>query len=168
MIRVFNHYLHAWTVRRILFDVLFALVALAAVVMLQVRHLELVMPIAGTQVVSLAAGMFVINTASGLYQTPNGRSLIESCLRAGFALVLALLMTYQLSNLLPLDFINREALRTSAMLVMSVVIVRRVFVGHWDVRSKGGSRVLIFGAGPAAQEVGSTLKGVDPQAKIVG
>ena len=168
MIRVFNHYLQVWTVRRIVFDVLFASVALAAVVMLQVQHLDLMMPIAGTQVVSLAAGMFVINTASGLYQTPHGRTLVESCLRAAFALVLAIALTYQVSSLLPLGFVNRDALRTSAMLVVSVVIVRRVFVGHWNVRSRATTRVLIFGAGPAAQEVGRTLRGADPQAKVVG
>ncbi len=168
MIRVFNHYLHAWTLKRIAFDFAFALLLLAGVVMVQTANMNLVFPMAGPQVVSLAAGMFVINTASGLYQLSGSRSLAESCLRAVLALVLALFFTYQIFRLIPIDLADRDALRTSAMLVVAVVIVRRVFVGHWMGRAKAGARVLIFGAGPAAQSVGATLKTVDPHARIVG
>ncbi len=168
MVRVFNHYLHAWTLKRILFDFAFALLMLAGVVVVQTENLNLLLPTAGTQVVSLAAGMFVINTASGLYQLSAKRSLVESCLRAMFALVLALLLTYQIFYLIPISIADHGTIRMSAMLVVAVVILRRVFIGHWMGRSKAGARVLIFGAGPAAQSVGATLKSVDPHAKIVG
>ena len=168
MIRVFNHYLHAWTLKRILFDFGFALLMLAGVVMVQTENLTLLVPMAGTQMVSLAAGMFVINSASGLYQVSGQRSLVESCLRAAFALALALLLAHQVFGLLPSMFGARETIRASAMLVIAVVIVRRVFVGHWMARTNAGARVLIFGAGPAAQLVGATLKSVDPHAKLVG
>ena len=168
MIKVFNHYMHAWTLKRILFDFGTALLLLASVFLVQTENVSLLFPMAGTQVVSLAAGMFVINTASGLYQVSGQRSLVESCLRAGFALALALLLTYQIFGLIPSIAAERETIRTSAMLVIAVVIVRRVFVGHWMGRSKAGARVLIFGAGPAAQSVGTTLKSVDPHAHLVG
>ena len=168
MIKVFNHYLHAWTLKRIAFDFGFALLLLAGVVLVQSGNVQVVLPMAGTQVVSLAAGMFVINSASGLYQLSGHRSLVESCLRATLALGLSLLFTYQIFRFLPISLADHGAIRTSAMLVVAVVIVRRVFVGHWMSRSKAGARVLIFGAGPAAQSVGATLKGVDPHARIVG
>lgn len=168
MIRVFNHYLHAWTLRRILFDVGLALLALAAVMMVQGGALNVAMPMAGTQVVGMAAGMFVINLLAGLYQRSGSRSLSESCLRAALALVLALGLTYQIFSLLPLEFANTAAVRVSAMLVISMVIVRRVFVGHWTGQSRSSNRVLIFGTGQAAQMVGATLKGADPLTKIVG
>ncbi|WP_088283422.1 sugar transferase [Ideonella sp. A 288] len=168
MIRVFNHYFHAWTLRRIMFDFGFALLLLVGVVAVQAGSLNLMLPMAGPQVVSLAAGLFVINTASGLYQLSSNRSLVESCVRAAFALLLALVFAHQMFRVIPIEFADREAIRLSAMLVVSVVIVRRVFVGQWLGRSKMGSRVLIFGAGPAAQSVGATLKGVDPHAKVVG
>lgn len=93
MIRVFNHYLHAWTLRRILFDVGLALLALAAVMMVQGGTMNAAMPMAGTQVVAMAAGMFLINMLAGLYQRTANRSLGESCLRAAMALVLALGLT---------------------------------------------------------------------------
>ncbi len=168
MVKVFNHYLHAWTLKRIVFDFAFALLLLAGVVYVQVESLHLALPMAGTQVVSLAAGLFVINTASGLYQVAENRSLIESCLRAAFALLLSLLLTYHLFRLIPVAIPDRDTIRTSAMLVVALVIARRVFVGHWMGRTRAGSRVLIFGAGPAAQSVGATLRGVDPHARIVG
>jgi sugar transferase (PEP-CTERM system associated) len=168
MIRVFNHYLHAWTLRRILFDVGLALLALAAVMMVQGAGTHAAAPMAGLQVLGLAAGMFVINSASGLYQRASQRSLTESCLRAALALVLALALTHQVFKLLPLDFDNSAAVRVSAMLVISMVIVRRVFVGHWTGQSRASNRVLIFGTGPAAQMVGNTLRSADPLAKIVG
>ena len=76
MIKVFNHYLHAWTLKRIAFDFAFALLLLAGVVLVQAGNVQVVLPMAGTQVVSLAAGMFVINSASGLYQLSGNRSLI--------------------------------------------------------------------------------------------
>ena len=168
MIRVFNHYLHAWTMKRIAFDFAFAIALLAGVIVVQAGNLHLAVPMVGTQVVSLAAGMFVINSASGLYQLAGSRSLVESCLRAALALALALLFTHQMFRLIPINLADRETLRTSAMLVVAVVIVRRVFVGHWMGRSRLGARVLIFGTGPAAESVGVTLRSVDPRAKIVG
>ena len=168
MVRVFNHYLHAWTLKRIAFDFALALLLLVGVVVVQSENLNLLFPTVGPQVVSLAAGMFVINTASGLYQIAGQRSLIESCLRATLALALGLLLTYQIFHLIPLDFAHNDTVRTSAMLVVAVVVVRRVFVAHWMGRTRAGSRVLIFGSGAAAQSVGSTLKSVDPHAKVVG
>jgi len=168
MIRVFNHYLHAWTLRRILFDIGLALLALAAVMVVQGGGQTMTTPMAGTQVVGLAAGMFVVNMLAGLYQRSPKRTLSESCLRALLALGLALALTYQLFVLLPLDFANSAAARVSAMLVISMVIVRRVFVGHWTGQSRASTRVLIFGTGPAAQMVGATLKVNDPVSKIVG
>ncbi len=168
MIRVFNHYLHVWTLRRSLFDFGFALLALMVVLAVQGGSLQSLLPAAGPQVFSLAAGMFLINTASGLYQRCDRRSLLESCLRAMLALTLAVLMTDQIFRMLPIQLETRDAVRVSAMLVIAVVIVRRVCVGHWARTSRVGSRVLIFGAGPAAQMVGATLKGADPLAMVVG
>lgn len=168
MIRVFNHYFHVWTLRRVVFDIGLALAALIAVMMVQAGTPHHLVAQAGAQVLVLAAGLFVINTFSGLYQISTQRSLGESCVRAGLALVLALALTYQVFRMLPLDFANSAAARVSAMLVISMVILRRVFVAHWTGQARTSNRVLIFGAGPAAQMVGATLRAADPLARIVG
>jgi sugar transferase (PEP-CTERM system associated) len=168
MVRLFNHYFHAWTLRRVVFDFLLSLLALAGVVLAQADSLTLAIPMAGAQVVSLAAGLFLINSASGLYQRAQDWSVVESTLRAALALVLALLLTYQIFQVLPVGFGNLDAIRTSAMLVIAALILRRVVMGYWATKSRAGSRVLIFGSGPPAQMVGATLRAADPLATIVG
>ncbi|MBL8352928.1 MAG: TIGR03013 family PEP-CTERM/XrtA system glycosyltransferase [Burkholderiaceae bacterium] len=168
MIRLFNHYFHAWTLRRIFFDFLLSLAALTGVIMAQGESLLLAMPLAGAQVFSVAAGLFVINSASGLYRRAHDWSLIESSLRAALALAASLMLTYQIFRLLPVGFGNLDAIRTSAMLVIAALILRRVVLGYWATKSRVGARVLIFGAGQAAQMVGNTLRAADPLATIVG
>jgi sugar transferase (PEP-CTERM system associated) len=168
MVRLFNHYFHAWTLRRVAFDFLLSLLALAGVVLAQAESVTLAIPMAGAQVVSLAAGLFLINSASGLYQRAQEWSVVESTLRAALALVLALLLTYQIFQVLPVGFGNLDAIRTSAMLVIAALILRRVVMGYWATKSRAGSRVLIFGSGAPAQMVGATLRAADPLATIVG
>jgi sugar transferase (PEP-CTERM system associated) len=168
MVRLFNHYFHAWTLRRVFFDFLLSLLALAGVVLAQAESVQLAIPMAGAQVFSLAAGLFVINSASGLYQRAQDWSVVESTLRAALALVLALLLTYQIFQVLPVGFGNLDAIRASAMLVIAALILRRVVMGYWATKARAGARVLIFGSGPAAQMVGSTLRAADPLATIVG
>jgi len=168
MIRLFNHYLHAWTVRRIFFDFVLSLLALAGVVLAQAESLKSAMPMAGAQVFSLAAGLFVINSASGLYQRAQDWSMVESFSRVAFALALALALTYQIFSVLPVGFGNLEAIRASAMLVIAALILRRVVMGYWATKARAGARVLIFGSGAAAQMVGNTLRAADPLANIVG
>jgi sugar transferase (PEP-CTERM system associated) len=168
MIRLFNHYFHAWTVRRIFFDFLLSLLALAGVVLVQADSLRLAVPMAGAQVFSIAAGLFVINSASGLYQRVQDWSVVESLLRALLALALAVGLTYAVFSLLPVGFGNVEVIRASALLVIAALILRRLVMGYWATKSRAGARVLVFGTGPAAQMVGATLRAADPLATVVG
>jgi len=168
MIRLFNHYFHAWTVRRIFFDFLLSLLALAGVIMVQAESLKVALPLAGVQVLSLAAGLFIINSVSGLYQRAQDWTLAESLFRAGFALAVAVFFTFQIFHFLPVGFGNGDAIRISASLVIAALILRRVVMGYWATQSRAGARVLIFGAGPAGQMVGATLRAADPLATIVG
>ena len=168
MIRLFNHYFHARTVRRVFFDFVLSLLALAGVILVQAESLRLAVPMAGVQVFTLAAGLFVINSVSGLYQRSQDWSFGESSLRAALAMALGFLLAYNIFSLLPVGFGNVDAIRTSAMLVIAALILRRVVMGYWATKSRVGSRVLVFGAGPAAQMVGSTLRAADPLATIVG
>lgn len=168
VIRLFNHYFHTWTVRRVFFDFVLSLLALAGVVLVQADNLALALPMASTQVVTLAAGLFLINGASGLYQRVQDWSAAESAARTLLALVLGGALTYQIFKLLPVGFGNSEAIRVSAMLVMTALILRRVVMGYWATQQRVGSRVLVFGSGPAAEMVGSSLRSADPLATIVG
>jgi sugar transferase (PEP-CTERM system associated) len=168
MIRIFNHYVHRVTLQRIAFDIGLIVLIILGGAMLEAESLKLVLPMAGGHAVSLAAGLFVINSASGFYESTYKRSLSQSCARALFALLLALPLTYAIFSLLPADYVNREVVQWSAMVGVAAVILRRVYVAHWAAEPRSRSRVLIFGAGAAAQVVGATLRHADPNVIIVG
>ena len=168
MIRIFNHYLHRQTLLRMLFDVGFVVFAMVIAFSALTEGIRVLLPMAGTQLVSLAAGLFVINTASGFYQTSYHLTRSQACARAAMALLIALPLTYGLFSLLPQGLEGRVALTLTAMIGVAAVIVRRVYITHSATGKRTRSRILIYGAGPAARLVGNTLRQSDPFVEIVG
>jgi sugar transferase (PEP-CTERM system associated) len=169
MIRIFNHYVHRDSMLRALFDAGVVMAAVFAGVLLQAGTADRVVPIAGTHGVSVAAGIFFINAATGFYETQTNRSFMESCLRAAVALALALPLTYAIFSLLPAGLENRSIAQLAAMAGVAAVIMRRVYVAHAGAaQPRARSRTLIFGSGEAARVVGNTLRTADPDVEIVG
>ena len=168
MIRIFSHYVHRATLCSVFFDLAMFLCVIFGLATLQVGSIEQVMPVAGSHVMSLAACLFVINSASGLYETRSMGTFSRSCTRAAVALVIALPLTYVIFGLLPADPQSLQALQLAAMAGVAAIIVRRVYVAHWAAVPRARTRILIFGTGPAAQLVGNTLTARDPNAHIVG
>lgn len=168
MIRIFNHYLHRRTLVQVLFDLGLIVAAVFAVALAQGGGSQHTMGLAASYGLSLAGGMFVINSASGLYQQAHKRSLTESCARALFALLIGLPLAYGLFSLIPDTVTHRELLITSAMLAVSLVMVHRVYAAHSSAQAHGRTKILIFGSGAAALAVGNSLRAADPHAQIVG
>lgn len=168
MIRIFNHYLHRATLLRVFFDLGLIFCAIFGVLATQVESFHTAFPLAGTHALSLAAGMFVINSASGFYERSYNRSFSQSVARAVMALLLALPLTYAIFSLMPDDVVNRSAVRMAAMIGVAAVILRRVYVAHSAAQGRARTRVLIFGSGAAAKLVGNTLREADPNLEIVG
>ena len=167
MIRIFNHYVHRAALRSMLFDLAMALLVMIGAIAFYARGLDLAMPMASTHVFSFAACLFVINSASGLYEVALG-SASRAMARAVFVLLLALPLAYGIFSLLPTELTQRGALQVTVMAGVAALVLRRVYVSHWSVTGSPRTRILIFGAGPAAQVVGNTLKSSDPNAHIVG
>ncbi|MEO7244473.1 MAG: TIGR03013 family XrtA/PEP-CTERM system glycosyltransferase, partial [Rubrivivax sp.] len=142
--------------------------AMLVVFATQTDGLQTMLPLAGPQVVSLAAGMFIINSASGLYQKAPNFTVHQTVARAALALLLALPLTYGLFSLLPAELASRHAIRLAAMVGVTLVILRRVYATAWASSQQGRTRILILGAGPAAQLVTATLRDSDPYAEVVG
>ena len=168
MIKLFDHYFHAWTLGRIGSDFGLSLLALLAIVLVQADSLWQALPLAGGPVMSLAAGLLVINSASGLYRRSMDWSVVASAWRAVLAVALSAMLAYQILGLLPAGHANLEAVRLSSTVVIIALILRRVALGYWATRSRVGTRVLVFGAGSAAQLVGNSLRAFDPSSNIVG
>ncbi len=169
MIRIFSHYVHRATLGSIFFDAALVFFLILCALMLQAGgSLNEAMPLAGTHVVSLAACLFVINSASGLYEKSSATSFGQSCTRAAIALMVVLPLTYLIFALLPLDMASRGAVQLSALAGVTAVVMRRAYLSHWAAVPQARTRILVFGAGSAAQVVGSTLKASDPNAHVVG
>ena len=168
MIRIFNHYVHRAALRGILFDLALLLLVAMVAVGFNTGSINRAVPLAGTHVVSFAACLFVINSASGLYETAASNTLGRSMARALLVLLVALPLSYVIFGLLPESFVNRASIQMSMMAGVSALIVRRAYLSHSSGALARRSRILIFGAGPAAQVVGDTLRSADPNADIVG
>lgn len=168
MIRVFNHYLHRRTLWNVLFD--FALIStmIAGFVLAEVDRPYLIAPVVATGGLSLAACMFLINSASGFYQQTHNRSLNESCARAIVALLVALPLAYGIFSLIPNEIVDGNNLKIAAMVGVASVMAYRVYAAHSAAQSRIRSRVLVFGSGEAAQLVGATIGASDPHADVVG
>ncbi|SEL10270.1 sugar transferase, PEP-CTERM system associated/exopolysaccharide biosynthesis polyprenyl glycosylphosphotransferase [Roseateles sp. YR242] len=167
MIRIFNHYLHRRTLIQVLFDLGLIVAAVFAVAVSQSTG-EHMMTFAASYGLSLAGGMFVINSASGLYQQSHKRSLTQSCARALFALLIGLPLAYGLFSLIPATVSHRELLTTTAMLAVGMVMIHRVYAAHAGTQNGGRTKILIFGSGAAALAVSESLRAADPHAQIVG
>ena len=168
MIRIFNHYVHRAALRGMMSDVALAiLVAIGAIAFLAGDAMHS-MPLTGTHVVSFAACLFVINSASGLYEIGANGGPSRALARAIVVLMDALPLAYIIFGLLPTDSSSRTAVQTTVMAGVAALVLRRVYISNWNVVPRTRTRILVFGAGPAAQVVGNTLKASDPNALIVG
>ncbi len=168
MIRIFNHYVHRQSLLEVLFDSSLLCVAVLLLLALQVGASPELVPLAGTHVLSLAAGVLVIGTASGMYQRSGQLTFAQSLARASLMLVLALPLTYLVFELLPVELPHRLSLQLAAIGGVVAVVMRRVYLLHASTSSAGRSRILIFGAGPAANVVAKTLADADRNIDIVG
>ncbi|MES2960119.1 MAG: TIGR03013 family XrtA/PEP-CTERM system glycosyltransferase [Pseudomonadota bacterium] len=168
MIRIFNHYLHRRTLLHILLDGGLIVFTILAFVITQVDDPYFAMPPAFANGAVLAAYVFVINTASGFYQLVHNRSFIQSCARAVLAMVLVFPLGYLIFSLLPVGVGGSENVKIAAMLGVALVMAHRVYMSHAPANSRIRSKILIFGAGPAARTVGQSLTAADPYVDIVG
>jgi sugar transferase (PEP-CTERM system associated) len=168
MVRIFNHYIHRAALRGIVFDLALVLIVAMVAVSLDLGSIDRAVPLAGTHVVSFAACLFVINSASGLYETAACGTVGRSFARALLVLLVALPLTWAIFGLLPASFGDRSSIQLSIMAGVSALILRRAYLSHASAGPARQTRILIFGAGPAAVVVGNTLKAADPNADIVG
>ena len=149
------------------FDLLLVCLLASIAIASQVEHLAQVVPFAGTHVMPFAACLFVINSASGLYDHSASASLARTSVRAVLVLLVALPLAYLVFGLLPAGLASRTSVQVSMMIGVAALVFRRAYVSRL-LEDATRTRTLIFGAGPAAEVVGSTLKAADPNIHIVG
>lgn len=171
VIRLFGHYMNRRHLLQVFFDFGLIVALMIAVFLLYEEgsgvSLALVSATA-THGLSLAACVFVINTASGFYRPSPGRSFNQLCARAVLASLFALPVAYVIFRLLPVDPAQGEVMGLAAMISAVAVIVHRVYAAHSSAATQARSRILVLGSGAAAQAVGRTLRESDPYADVIG
>lgn len=168
MIRLFNHYVSRQLMLQMIFDFGFIWLALVVIAVLHVRIPDLLVSLAATHGLSLAAGTFLIAGASGIYQRSPNRPLHQSVARGLLALVLVMPLAYGIFSLVPDHVADHRSLWYAAMATVLVAIAHRVYASHARGRPSGSSRILVLGAGPVAQLIGDTLKASDRHSEVVG
>lgn len=158
-----------YRMRGALLDASAVMIAICAVLIWHAGSLGNMMPTVGAHGVSLAAGIFFVNAANGLYVPSRQPSAFMQALRTLLALFLSLTLTYGMFLLLPIDFAHRNSALAVAMLSVTLVVLRRAYVNYSSTSlSARRWRTLIFGSGEAARVVGRTLTASDPLVQIVG
>lgn len=168
MVRVFSHYLCRQSMLRVAADLGFLLLTMLLAFAAFTERLGAAVPYAGAPMLSVAAGVFVAHTGAGFYQRNIHFTAAQALARAAVALAIVLPLTFFVFGMLPADLGNRNALRYAAMIGAGAVVLRRLYVTLWGADPLSRTRILIFGAGPAALAVGATLRASDPNAFIVG
>ena len=167
MFRVLSYYGGRRTLLRVVCDLLLVSVAFFGISLFLVGRSD-PRVLFTTPGLSLLAGLLFINTASGLYGTAHAQSSHSSWLRAAFVIALSLLLSYAVLSLFPPQIAEHEELKWLTMLCVGAVVAHRVHAAGGDPSRKPESRVLILGAGTAAQLVGRAMALANPRIKIVG
>ncbi len=168
MIRIFNHYIPRSALRGLVFDL--GLLLLLAVLALSIKlgDVARVVPVAGTHVISFAACLLLVGSASGLYEPSSRVSAGRSMARALLVLLVLLPVAWLIFGLLPAESADGKTIQLSVMAGVSALVLRRAWLSHATSAASTRTRILIFGAGSAAKDVGETLQKNDPNADIVG
>jgi sugar transferase (PEP-CTERM system associated) len=168
VIKVFNHWFHRKTVAQVAVDLMFPVVCvvLAAVWLGGGANLELDRIV--FYAIIFALTMIVLNSWLGMYQRVHSRTLAETRARAVLSLYLAIPLAYVVFSLLAISDVDRGFMLLSGLAALFATLVRRVHGAHSLPGSLLRHRVLVFGAGEEAENVGRVLAKSDPDIQIVG
>jgi len=167
MIRLARTFLGYQLLHQVLFDVLVPIFTVVGIALLWPGTAN-GSPATAAQGFSLAAGVLVINAASGLYKPLRGGATGQPYARAALALLFAVPLTYGLFALLADRGGHGDIVRWIAMICVGTVIAHRAYVASTGSRAWPASRILIYGTGAAAWKVGQVLKSGAPRSSVVG
>jgi sugar transferase (PEP-CTERM system associated) len=168
VLRIVNHYFRRQLLLQAAFD--FGLVFLIVFAAAGLHGQSGNMPVSAALFESMliSACLFVITFASGFYKYPHHRTPAQSCALAIVVVVAALLPSWLLFQMLSTSPGARDVAWAGVMLGLAAVLTHRVYSAHAGARPRARTRIVIVGAGPAAEVVARTIVQADPLAEIVG
>jgi sugar transferase (PEP-CTERM system associated) len=168
MIRIFNHYFYKPTLYQISFDM--GLVILVVVTCFLYQAAE---PMAASNPVLtgaflMATGVSTINTGLGFYQRVQSLTKRQMRRRALFALLLSLPLAYAVFRFSPVPPHDEESFVMALLVAVGLMLVHRTYMARTLSEKMNHTRVLVYGAGANAVQLGDMLKTADPHMELVG
>ena len=168
MIKVFNHWFHRKTLAQVAVDLTFPVVCVILAAMWIGHGAPLALERVAFYAVIFALTMIVLNAWLGIYQRVHSRTREETQARAVLSLYLAIPLAYIVFSLLSVAEVDRSFMLLSGLAAIFATLVRRVHLAHSRSSSLLSHRVLVFGVGEEAENVGRVLRKSDPDIPIVG
>ena len=168
MIKIFNHYFHKRTLLQIFFDLGLVLATVVVAVLSQVADPASVSSSVVSTAFLLAIGIVFINAGLGFYQRVRSYTLGQARARAVLSLCLSLPLAYGVFRLSPLRMEDESVFVLALVAALLVMLIHRVYVAHATPRALMRQRVLVYGSGTRARQVGRALKTSDPNVDLVG
>lgn len=116
----------------------------------------------------MAVGMVSGNTALGFYQRVHNRSVGQTLARAVLAFCGSAVLAGVIWVLSALGGVQSSALMYAQFASLVLMFITRVWVTYMTPREYMRQRVLVFGTGVPAKQVGRSLQKADPSVDLVG
>jgi sugar transferase (PEP-CTERM system associated) len=168
VIKVFNHWFHRKTIAQVAVDLMFPVVCVILAAMWIGGGGRFELEKVAFYAVIFALTMIVFNTWLGIYQRVHSRTREETRARAVLSLYLAIPLAYGVFYLLSVAEVDRNFMLLSGLAALFTTLLRRVHSAHSSSGSILRHRVLVFGVGEEAENVGRVLRKSDPDIQIVG
>jgi sugar transferase (PEP-CTERM system associated) len=168
VIKVFNHWFYRATIARVAIDLMFPVVCVILVAVWVGRGGELALEKVAFYALIFALMSIAFNAWLGIYQRVHNRTRAETRARAVLSLYLAIPLAYVVFSLLSVAEVDRGFMLLSGLAALFATLLHRVHSAHSRTGMLLSHRVLVFGAGDEAENVGRVLRKSDPAIEIVG
>jgi sugar transferase (PEP-CTERM system associated) len=168
VIKIFNHYFHKRTLLQVGFDFALVVATMIVAALSQVADPASVSTGVVGMSLLLATGIVFINAGLGFYQRVRSHTLGQARARAMLALCLSLPLAYGVFRLSPVKLENGKVFGLALIASLVAMLIHRIYVSQATPRALMRQRVLVFGSGTRARQVGRALKSADPNVDLVG
>ena len=163
---VFNHWFYRTTIARVVIDLMFPVLCVILAAIWIGRGGQLALEKVAFYAVIFALATIVFSAWLGIYQRVHSRTRTETRARAVLSLYLAIPLAYAVFALLSVAEVDRGYLLLSGLAALFATLVHRVHSAHSRTGLLLSHRVLVFGAGEEAENVGRVLRKSDPEIQI--